>query len=87
MTFAIPQCEYDGGDCCPYDVHLSTLYGDGNCNAGLFNTEGCLFDFGYCDSFNRAHPNCTLDEAFLTMSGADTILGNGRGWRVQYRRM
>eukprot|EP00554_Chaetoceros_debilis_P008666 CAMPEP_0194102806 /NCGR_PEP_ID=MMETSP0150-20130528/3335_1 /TAXON_ID=122233 /ORGANISM="Chaetoceros debilis, Strain MM31A-1" /LENGTH=91 /DNA_ID=CAMNT_0038789833 /DNA_START=30 /DNA_END=301 /DNA_ORIENTATION=- len=77
MMFAIEQCEFDGGDCCPYNIHQSVLFGDGKCDGGLYNTEGCLYDFGDCNSFNRDYPNCNLDDASLiSASSAGYILGD-----------
>jgi len=78
MQFAIEQCDYDGGDCCNYDIRQSVLFGDGKCDGGLFNTEGCLYDFGDCDSFHRDFPDCALnDESLISQSYAGIILGDG----------
>lgn len=78
MTFAFEQCEYDGGDCCPYNIYQSVLFGDGKCDGGRYNTEGCLYDFSDCETFNRDYPNCNLDDALLmSASSAGYILGDG----------
>lgn len=49
----VQSCKFDGGDCCPIktDTTLtaySDLLGDGNCHAGFFFTEKCIYDNGDC---------------------------------------
>jgi len=78
MAFAIGLCEYDGGDCCPYEIHQNVLFGNGICDGGLYNTKGCLYDFGDCDTFNEEYPNCILDDELLkSESSYGIILGDG----------
>ncbi len=54
--FNLPECGFDGGDCCP--VMDDPRLGDGFCDGYVFNIEICGFDEGDCDQFNRDYPNC-----------------------------
>jgi len=74
ITFALPQCEYDGGDCCPYDIQMSPSFGDGKCDGRMHNTAGCLYDYKDCKAFNdlyRMYPNESL------INTANVRLGDG----------
>ena len=55
-----PDCDFDGGDCCPYDIINSPSFGDGTCDKEM-NTEGCFFDNGDCAEYNRDLPECPFD--------------------------
>lgn len=54
--YNLPECGFDGGDCCP--VMDDPRLGDGFCDGYVFNTEICGFDEGDCDSFNKEYPMC-----------------------------
>mmetsp|Transcript_1040 Transcript_1040/g.1512 ORF Transcript_1040/g.1512 Transcript_1040/m.1512 type:complete len:724 (+) Transcript_1040:2045-4216(+) len=74
ITFALPQCEYDGGDCCPYDIQMSPSFGDGKCDGRMHNTAGCLYDYKDCKAFNDLYRNCP-NEALVGTT--NVRLGNG----------
>ena len=72
FDFAIPECDYDGGDCCPYDIQRSPIFfRNGQCNGGEIGSKGCEYDGGDCRDFVTMYPSCPL-------AGGDnhTILGN-----------
>ena len=58
MSFAIPECDYDGGDCCPYHISESPKFGDGQCHGDISITEECGRDNGDCNNFHGAYPEC-----------------------------
>ncbi len=77
LQFAIPECDYDGGDCCPYNITRSPEFQDGQCNGGLISTMGCTYDGGDCDALVREFPECPLDSIAAIDGSSDIILGDG----------
>ena len=71
FDFAIPECDYDGGDCCSYDIQRSPIFRNGQCNGGEIGSKGCEYDGGDCRDFVTMYPSCPL-------AGGDDyiILGN-----------
>jgi len=76
-TFAIPQCDYDGGDCCPYNIQRTLSFGDGKCHGGIMTTELCGYDNGDCRDFVTTYPLCPLEELAAMNGSATVILGDG----------
>merc|ERR1712038_210333 len=73
----IAGCDFDGGDCCAYEIINSPSFGDGECNGGEANTEGCSYDNGDCNDFRRSHPDCPLTDLSMVEGADDVILGDG----------
>mmetsp|Transcript_3795 Transcript_3795/g.4652 ORF Transcript_3795/g.4652 Transcript_3795/m.4652 type:complete len:275 (+) Transcript_3795:119-943(+) len=61
----VPECNFDGGDCCP--VAGSPFLGDGYCDGLVFNTEVCGFDAGDCLHLNKKYPNCDVTKDFTLL--------------------
>ncbi len=76
-AFMHEDCQYDGGDCCPHSIINDPLFGDGQCNGGLFGTRRCGYDNGDCNDFNRAYPKCPLQDLSEFEGAADVVLGDG----------
>jgi len=77
-AFSILECDFDGSDCCPDNISKSPLYGDGQCDGGLFNSKSCGYDNGDCNNFNRAYPECPLEDlASMSEGSTDIVLGDG----------
>ena len=77
ISFAIPGCKYDGGDCCPYDVRNDLSFGDGLCHGGFAATESCGYDNGDCLDFATAYPSCPLHKLVAMNRTAAVVLGDG----------
>jgi hypothetical protein len=56
QDYNLPECGFDGGDCCPVADH--PRLGDGFCDGYIFNTAICGHDNGDCDEFNKGYPQC-----------------------------
>ncbi len=39
ITFAIYECDYDGGDCCSYELQRSTKFENNECNGGYIHNS------------------------------------------------
>jgi len=74
--FATIACDFDGGDCCPANITKSPLFGDGQCNGGLYSTRLCGFDDGDCNALKRDYPGCPLDKLSEISGSENIILGN-----------
>ncbi len=72
----IPECKFDGGDCCPHHIFQNPLFGDGQCNGGIYNTKHCHYDGGDCNDFNRKYPDCPLQDMSNIVGSASAVLGN-----------
>mmetsp|Transcript_7796 Transcript_7796/g.11548 ORF Transcript_7796/g.11548 Transcript_7796/m.11548 type:complete len:1061 (+) Transcript_7796:217-3399(+) len=75
--FAIPECQFDAGDCCSYAIQGSELFGDGTCNGGMISSELCGYDNGDCLDFKREYPSCPLEEIAKDKASESVILGDG----------
>lgn len=81
--FNLPECGFDGGDCCP--VMEDDRLGDGYCDGYVFNTEICGFDDGDCLEFNEKYPMCcglenyTLNELWNEYSRLEHVFALGDG--------
>ncbi len=74
--FMNAECDYDGGDCCPYDVINNPPFGDGQCDA-KFNTEKCGYDNGDCNDFRLSYPDCPFDDLSQSVRANDVVIGDG----------
>ena len=54
--FMNSNCDYDGGDCCPYEIINDPSFGDGRCDDRM-NTRECGYDDGDC-------LDCPIDSFF-----------------------
>lgn len=77
MMFASSECDYDGGDCCPYSIFHGSSSNHRLCTGGLASTQGCGYDNGDCLSFLGEFPDCPLEKLALLNGSNDVILGDG----------
>ncbi len=75
--FMNEECDYDGGDCCPYQIINDPSFGDGLCNGGIQSSERCGYDSGDCHLFRISYPNCPLNDLSQNEGTNSTILGDG----------
>ncbi len=78
-AFMISDCDYDGGDCCPYRLINSPTFGDGLCHARS-STKECGYDNGDCNTFHRKYPDCPytqLEQLNKIQLYVEPVLGNG----------
>ncbi len=75
--FMHEDCDYDGGDCCPYSIIKDPSFGDGHCNGGIYGTKRCGYDNGDCNDFIRAYPDCPLDDFSVIEGSSGVVLKDG----------
>ncbi len=83
--FANYECDFDGGDCCPYNITRSPIFEDGLCNGGKISTKSCGFDGGDCYALLRDYPDCPLDDIAKIEGSSNYILGNGTCEGAMYK--
>jgi len=77
VMFMSADCDYDGGDCCPYDIINNPSFGNGECNGGMMASMECGYDNTDCFSFINQFSKCPLT-SLARNSGADAVVfGDG----------
>ncbi len=74
--FMDADCDYDGGDCCPYEIINDPSFGDGICDKEM-NTKGCGYDNGDCIDYNRDFAGCPLNLVFENPTFGDGQCNGG----------
>eukprot|EP00554_Chaetoceros_debilis_P014083 CAMPEP_0194125450 /NCGR_PEP_ID=MMETSP0150-20130528/59470_1 /TAXON_ID=122233 /ORGANISM="Chaetoceros debilis, Strain MM31A-1" /LENGTH=1205 /DNA_ID=CAMNT_0038819261 /DNA_START=97 /DNA_END=3711 /DNA_ORIENTATION=- len=75
--FAISECQFQNGACCPIKVFNRPSFGDELiCNGGIAATSFCDYDNKDCSKFNRDHPKCPLHDLSQIDGSGNVLLGN-----------